>query len=442
MRQQLLRVGPALLAGLSLYTCVIGYLSKLPCRAYSWAEPEDFFRLCYSDLPVLYERTGMTHGAFPYLDPDALLEYPVLQSVVATLTGMVAHGLWPAASTHVGQGIYFDVNVVLMCAVWVAIVLITSRWLRPLHAVLLALSPAAAVTLFINWDLWPTLALVLALWALRANRPWLAGVLIGVGAAFKLFPVFLLGPLLVLAVRRRRAGVFLRPAVTTALAWLACNVPFALADPQQWGYFWTFSEERGAGFSSVWLLLQGGLDLLGGERLDPGFMNLAALLAFGLCCVGVLVLGLVAREEPSLAQLTFLVLGAFVLLNKVYSPQYVLWLLPVYFLARPRVVEYIVWQVIEVAHWAAVFTWLGYLVSGQPGSDWADPLYSCAVLAHTIVLAYLLGRVSVDILRGEPAAGGSGGPTESRRDSTEAGADRRAPWETEPVPASARGVPA
>lgn len=58
--------------------------------------------------------------------------------------------------------------------------------------------------------------------------------------------------------------------------------------------------------------------------------------------------------------------------------------------------------------------------------------------AHKLVLAYLLGRVARDVLRGEPAAE----PTGVRRDSTEAGADRRAPWETEPVPASARGVPA
>ena len=47
-------------------------------------------------------------------------------------------------------------------------------------------------------------------------------------------------------------------------------------------------------------------------------------LALGL----VALLALMAPRRPRVAQLVFLVMVAFVLTNKVYSPQYVLWLSP------------------------------------------------------------------------------------------------------------------
>ena len=54
--------------------------------------------------------------------------------------------------------------------------------------------------------------------------------------------------------------------------------------------------------------------------------------------MGVLVIGLLRAPPttPRLAQLGFLIVAGFLLVNKVYSPQYVLWLLPLAVLARPR----------------------------------------------------------------------------------------------------------
>ena len=66
-------------------------------------------------------------------------------------------------------------------------------------------------------------------------------------------------------------------------------------------------------------------------------------------CLGVLVLGLRARRTPRIAQLAFLIVVGFLLVNKVYSPQYVLWLLPLAVLARPRWRDLLIWQAGEVA---------------------------------------------------------------------------------------------
>ncbi|MFI7481242.1 glycosyltransferase family 87 protein [Kocuria sp. M1R5S2] len=397
-----LRIGSWVLAGLALHTALLAYVTKLPCRLVSWEEPETFRRLCYSDLPTLYASRGMAEGRFPYLDPAALLEYPVLQTVLASLTGVLAHALNPVTSVHVGQGIYFDINALLLAAVWVAVVLVLARLVEhPAHAVLAALAPAVVVTAFINWDLWPVLCTVLGLLAFRRDRWLLGGIALGVGTAFKLFPFLVLGAVVVLAVRRREAGPALRAAAGTVGAWLAVNLPFALLDPVQWGWFWQFSQDRGAGFSSVWHWWNDvAAPRLGIPLLSAEGINLLALAGFGLACVLILVLGLTAREEPRLEQLAFLVLAAFVLTNKVYSPQFVVWLVPLLVLARPRVAEFVVWQLVEVVHWVAVFTWLGHWVGDEEGLDLAQDVYFTTVLLHTLAVAYLVARVAGDVLRG------------------------------------------
>jgi len=404
------RPGPWAFAGAALYAVLLAYLVRLPCRLTSWEAPGTYLQLCYSDLPTLYASTGMAEGRFPYLDPSALLEYPVLQTVVASATGLVAHALSPAGSIHAGQGIYFDVNALLLGGLWAAVVLVLRRMGAGTVPVLLAaLAPGVVVTALINWDLWPVLCTVLALLALRRSRWVLGGVLLGLGTAFKLFPFLVLGALVVLAVRRREPGPALRAAAGAAGAWAATNLPLLLLDPRQWGYFWSFSEDRGAGFSSVWHWWNGVVvPRLGSEPLTAERVNVLAFTAFGLACVLVLALGLAAREEPSLEQLAFLVLAAFVLTNKVYSPQFVLWLVPLLVLARFRTAEFVVWQLVEVVHWAAVFTWLGHATAQLPGTEAAEDVYFATVALHTAAVGWLVVRVAADVLRGpggEPRGG-------------------------------------
>ena len=52
----------------------------------------------------------------------------------------------------------------------------------------------------------------------------------------------------------------------------------------------------------------------------------AALTA--LVCAGVAALGFRAPRPPRLASLAFLLVAGFLLVNKVWSPQYSLWLVP------------------------------------------------------------------------------------------------------------------
>jgi uncharacterized membrane protein len=85
------------------------------------------------------------------------------------------------------------------------------------------------------------------------------------------------------------------------------------------------------------------------------------LLSAGAICW----LTLAAPLRPRVAQLAFLLVAAFLLLNKVYSPQYALWLLPLAVLARPRWRSLLLWQATEALVW--VLTMLYYLGSDNNG---------------------------------------------------------------------------
>ena len=148
--------------------------------------------------------------------------------------------------------------------------------------------------------------------------------------------------------------------------------------------FWPFNSDRGADLGSVWLVIQQASN----HDFAAHTINPWSWLFFGAWCVGVLVLGLRAPETPRLAQLGFLVVAGFLLVNKVYSPQYVLWLLPLAVLARPRWRDQIVWQAGEVALLRAVWWYLGGYLDAGGGGD--AGFYWMAILLRMAAELYLV----------------------------------------------------
>ena len=114
-----------------------------------------------------------------------------------------------------------------------------------------------------------------ALWAWSRDKPVAAGVFIGLGTAAKLYPVFLLVPLAILAIRTRRYASAGWATVAAALSWMTVNLPFAIAYHDGWWAFYKFSADRPAERSSVWAIAQdprrrrrepGRRDVLGAAR--------------------------------------------------------------------------------------------------------------------------------------------------------------------------------
>ena len=72
---------------------------------------------------------------------------------------------------------------------------------------------------------------------------------------------------------------------------------------------------------------------------------------FLAACAGVALLVRRAPQPPRLASLAFLVVAAFLLLNKVWSPQYSLWLVPLAVLALPRWRLLLAWMTLDALVW-------------------------------------------------------------------------------------------
>jgi uncharacterized membrane protein len=227
-------------------------------------------------------------------------------------------------------------------------------------------------------------------------------VLLGLAVATKFYPVIFFGPLLLLCVRAGRMRAFWTTFGAAAAAWLAVNIPVIIAAPSGWQTFYLYSKHRPADWGSIWYFFEmNRVPLLGTTSIAS--LNVVSTAAFALACAGIAVLALRAGRRPRLPQLFFLVLAAFLLTNKVWSPQYVIWLVPLAVLARPRFGAYALWQLAEIGYFLAIWWYLlGFpeissSVSGFHGigNGW----YFAALLARFATVTLLCALVVWDVLR-------------------------------------------
>jgi uncharacterized membrane protein len=395
---------------------LLGMVQKTPCVRDDWSGSKlRYAAMCYSDVPYLYAPRGLAAGFPPYSDTDgryATMEYPVLIGYFAYAAALVTQALGDAPDLnaralvtdeqiYAQPGVaaessrYFVVTAVLLApfAMLAAWFLARVHRRRPWDAMLFAASPALVLSGLINWDLLAVAAVAGALWAWSRGRPVLSGVLIGLGTAAKLYPLFLLGALLVVCIRRRRLSAFAAAAVAAAAAWLVLNLPPMIYGFAQWKVFWTFNGDRGADLGSIWLVWQ-----QMGHAPTPGLINVVSGGFFAAVCVGVLVLGLRSQRPPRIPQLAFLIVVGFLLLNKVYSPQYVLWLLPLAVLARPRWRDILIWTAGEVFYFGCVWLYLGgWTASASSGLP--DRFYWFAILVRLAAELYLATLVVRDMVK-------------------------------------------
>jgi uncharacterized membrane protein len=388
----------------------LGFLGKAACRAGAWNTAVGEFQAhCYTDIYPLYFDEKLSAGQVPYLGHR--VEYPVL---LGWAMQAVAWLVRPIGDPFVRGREFFDLTAALLALFAVAAVLAVGYLAGPAlrwTALLVALSPAVILAAFINWDLIAMSLATVGLAAWAARRHMLAGVLLGLGIATKFYPVLFFGPLLLLCLRAGRMRAFWVTAGSGAAAWLAVNLPVMIAAPAGWDYFYWLSDHRGADWGSIWYFF-GYLrwPLLGTTSVAT--LNLLSLAVFCLACAGIVVLALAAPRRPRLPQLLFLVLALFLATNKVWSPQYVIWLAPLVVLARPRIWSYALWQAAEIGYFFAIWAYLIAQMSGASGGIGPD-LYFPAVLARLGAVLLLCGLVVKDILRPDTdlvRAGGADDP--------------------------------
>lgn len=278
--------------------------------------------LAYSDVVSLYYSFHLANHAVPYA--DTRVEYPVLIGIF----------MWLAAWAPGGVQGYFMASSVGLLACALGTLCFLWRMDRR-FAWSFASCPLLLVYGLLNWDLL-AIFLMVAGWAqFRARRYALAGVLLSLGVWAKFFPLILLCFCVVslLAQRKDRSNAAEMVLWAGGVAVLL-NLPFAIANVGNWDHFFVFNARRGGGGGVLYQL------------------HLASALSIPIVDVlsGILVLlvaGLFVRQvlkggsPVASAAITF---GSFLLVNKVYSPQYMLWLFVFAVLA-----EWPAWSVVLVS---------------------------------------------------------------------------------------------
>ena len=382
---------------------VLAFAEKSPCRAGAWnSYASQFQRACYTDIYPLYYGEGLSAGQVPYTGHP--VEYPVL------IGGAMQAAAWLVR--NVGDATrgreFFDVTVLLLAVCAVAGVLATARAAGPnrrAQALMVALSPALILSAFVNWDLIALALTALGIAAWAGRRAVWAGVLLGLAVATKFYPLVVFGPLLLLCLRAGRLREFAKTMTAGVLAWLAVNLPVMIAAPSGWARFYAFSKDRGADWGSIWYLFEHyNVPVLGNPGLSA--LNKMSAVLFAVACAAIAVLALAAPRRPRLPQLCFLVLAAFLMTNKVWSPQYVIWLVPLAVLARPRLWPYLLWQLAEVAYFFGIWGYLifvysagGHQVAGYQGisTGW----YFATLVARFLAVGLLAAYVVRDVINPE-----------------------------------------
>lgn len=505
---------------LTVFSCLLGYAQKLPCRdTRNWSHEYQYTRLCYSDVVALYGQEGLAAGKRPYLDSP--VEYPVLIGAAMQLASSLATHASPPRPVYQkdaqgrlvrdreGRPVverytmdsraarFFDVTaIVFLVAACVTVVCtaLTAGARRPWDAALVALAPGLVLHLLTNWDILAVAFAAGAMLAWARRAPWLAGFLLGLGALTKAYPLLLLLPLGLLCWRAGRLWAFRRAVLAALGAVVAVLVPVwvlagsfagdervgagawntllrggdvigALAPHHSGGTnallrFVDLNEQRPADWDSVafgvqWLAgahspdafapvhlvaLLGSVVLLAAatvrflrrwppvpvpvvllvdtvvlagvavglppalrafrDGLPVGRLNTVSLVAFLVLVAGIVALAVTAPQRPRLPQLAFLTVAAFLLTNKVFSPQYVLWLLPLAALARPRWRAFLVWQATEAL--VLLTRFLHFVHNDTDGGKGIDRgWFVGAVTLRDVALVVLAGLVVREVLRPE-----------------------------------------
>jgi len=286
------------------------------------------------------------HGQLPYR--DVFVEYP--PGAFAVFMPPTAFGAPHYNAAFKSLMALCGVATILLAAL-VLVELGVTRGRLVLAVALLALAPVALGPISLNtYDAWPALLTVLALLLFLRGRALLGAGVLGLAVSAKVYPLVLV-PLAGIYVWRRAGPrrVLAALAVFVVIA-AAVVVPFAAYDLHGVASSFRSQAERGLQIESLGASLLLAADRLGlydanvvettgvaGRNLSGSLPDAVAVLTLVLEAVAVVTVWLLygrVRDARARLPLAFAAaVAGFLAFTKVFSPQYLVWLVPLVVLA-------------------------------------------------------------------------------------------------------------
>jgi uncharacterized membrane protein len=253
------------------------------------------------------------------------------------------------------------------------------------------------------------------------TRAYLAAIAFGIGGALKLYPLLFALPVAIwaaLRVREERSrfgwGTLVGVLAVAGGVVIVSNLPFAIFATEGWLASFEFQSNRliENNTMALWWWVP---HLLGYEvsgYTDQLTVVAAVFTAAGLAVAVAWGFRAVRRggRYPWL-EVSAAMLIAFMVLNKVHSPQYILWLIPFLVLVRIPVRWILVYYATDLAIFFGSFRPFLLVPEGRP-TQGVEALLAMGVILRAAVLAYLfvLFLRAADATADAPAAVGSSDP--------------------------------
>ena len=343
---------------LALFAALLSFVKFDHCYNTNWTGVGVDVHECYSDLPALFDARGLVDHIWPYSSATNSVEYPPLTGIVMWATALIT------PSGIYSDKYYFLINIALLALLFIGTAILVSK-INPKRWYLLPVLPAVIASMYINWDLWGVITALVAIYWFDRKRYGLSATVLAISIATKFFPIILLIPIFTIFVHRREIKLAVRYLIQTITIWTVINAPFAITTPTGWWRFFKLNASRPADLGSVW-------QAFNIFNINPRDINFYWIAIFILVSTAISIRLLRRKTTPTLAQTAFIFVALFTALNKVYSPQYILWLAPLAVIAltenRDRAAFWI-WQGTEAFYHFAIWEYLG----GYAGAKFALP---------------------------------------------------------------------
>jgi uncharacterized membrane protein len=392
-----------IVVGVCAIVLAVAYLGKA-CRGFWHGRPAF---LCHSDIRALYHLRGMDRDLFPYLHGalivstqlgppvryglrpvDGANEYPVLTGILMWLPSLVSDS----------PDTYLLSSVVLLAPFGLATAWLLGR-MAGRRALWWSASPILLLYAFHNWDLAVVAASVAGFWCWWRGRSVAAAVCFGVGGALKLYPLLFLLPLVLERLHRgdRRGAV--RAGAAGAGTFALINLPFVVLSPSGWAVAYRFQTLRKPNYDSLWGIL--------GMFFELDQATITTFSTLGVVIILAAVTWETERRARREGTYPFLpacaaLLAGFLLVSKVHSPQFALWLVPLFVLVPIRLGWYVLFVAGNVLLYLAIFGVSPWSIHAR------DVLVIWSVWGRTATFLLLL----IAFLRAPPAVSHAPDPDE------------------------------
>ena len=346
----------------ALFACLFSFLKFNQCRSREFSASSTLTYFCYSDIPVFWK----THFLQNHIWPFDFVFIPELSKTINPVEYPVIIGLviWALSYLTSSTGIpyinYFDINVIFISLLFIASAFFVHR-IKPKYTLLMVFAPAVIMSLFMNWDMWAVLPSLIAIYYFDKGKHVSSAIFLSVAISAKFYPIVMLLPICILLIKSKKFIELRKFLIAATATYLFINLPIMISNFSGWSYFYKVSFNRGVGYGSIWEVFE----LLGFKLNNVNYYYfLSTFVTFFLISIYFWR----SKNFSNLHEVVFLSVFAFAAFNKVYSPQFVLWLTPLAVLAlknKTQVSFFAVWQLLEAIYHLALWRYFYQLGGGQ-----------------------------------------------------------------------------